>query len=163
MWTATLLHTATPCACYHSYTYCTSSHSPPIPRKKTCRAGRCICAAHARTSLHPSAPLPSVHPLSLLTVDTPTPLPTTPAPTPLPSPDSEPLTEATLHPILQPIVSQILQEINEREDGLLARLIGEIKRLEKVILTGDLHCLQISWPDSYIEWLTGDSQYAKPP
>ncbi|KAG1722197.1 hypothetical protein EDB19DRAFT_1916808 [Suillus lakei] len=122
----TPLPPAAPCASLIPCTYCSSSHSPPLPRKKkTHHAGHRIRAAQARAYSTPSVPLPPVHSVSLLTVDTPTPLPAPPRLPSLPLPDPAPLTEDTLHPILQSVIFKIMDE--------------------KVIWTGDGCHLQTPW------------------
>ncbi|KAG1719140.1 hypothetical protein EDB19DRAFT_2045374 [Suillus lakei] len=119
----TPLPPAAPCASLIPCTYCSPSHSPLLPRKKkTHHAGCRICAAQAHAHSTPSVPLPPVHSVSLLTVDTPTPLPAPPRPPSLPLPDSAPLTEDTLHPILQSVIFKIMDEVSWRTD----KLYGEV-------------------------------------
>lgn len=159
------------------HTYCSSSPSPPVPKKKrTRRAGRRIRAAHElnRNSLPPASP--PTHPVSTLIVDTPTSLPAPSRPPPASSLYSEsPLTRSIIEPVLQNLVNKILDIVREKvewivsnveelDDRVHERLAGEIRRLEKVILTGDSHLLHFPWHDPLFDHsLTGDSQYSKPP
>jgi hypothetical protein len=85
------------------------------------------------------------------------------------------LTRSIIEPVLQNLVNKILDIVREKvewivsnveelDDRVHERLAGEIRRLEKVILTGDSHLLHFPWHDPLFDHsLTGDSQYSKPP